>query len=200
MTSRDQALLRELLREDQMGSVCGFRRWKDCGYLDNATQIRTRARMYGEATASGLTAFSEISAGSTASKAVLPFEKSAAQVEPALTAIRTIMNSAGRRRLVFGRDRGVCALCGRNCFDLAIAVGFVLNRLNWKRGYSEHWWVRPEDFLAALGGLVEKWPGWTWEADHILPRSQGGADDLDNLRTLCLICHRRETERLIYGL
>jgi hypothetical protein len=38
-----------------------------------------------------------------------------------------------------------------------------------------------------------------WEADHILPTSMGGKNCLENLRTLCLACHRRETNRLIYG-
>lgn len=38
-----------------------------------------------------------------------------------------------------------------------------------------------------------------WEADHIRPKSLGGKDVLENLRTLCLKCHRRETNRVIYG-
>lgn len=37
-----------------------------------------------------------------------------------------------------------------------------------------------------------------WEADHILPLSMGGKNCLENMRTLCLACHRRETNRLIY--
>lgn len=32
------------------------------------------------------------------------------------------------------------------------------------------------------------------EADHILNRSQGGSDELDNLQTLCQRCHRWKTE------
>jgi hypothetical protein len=35
-----------------------------------------------------------------------------------------------------------------------------------------------------------------WEADHIIPISEGGPDSLDNMRTLCVACHRGETRRL----
>jgi len=33
-----------------------------------------------------------------------------------------------------------------------------------------------------------------WEADHIQPRSKGGPDSLENLRTLCKPCHRKHTK------
>ena len=35
-----------------------------------------------------------------------------------------------------------------------------------------------------------------WQADHIVPRIKGGTHDLDNLRTLCVPCHKAETARL----
>ena len=36
-----------------------------------------------------------------------------------------------------------------------------------------------------------------WEADHILPVAEGGGEcDLENIRTLCLICHRKQTREL----
>ncbi len=31
------------------------------------------------------------------------------------------------------------------------------------------------------------------EVDHILPKSQGGTDDLDNLQSLCHRCHSKKT-------
>jgi 5-methylcytosine-specific restriction protein A len=31
------------------------------------------------------------------------------------------------------------------------------------------------------------------QADHIVPREQGGADDLDNLQWLCRSCHSRKS-------
>ena len=36
-----------------------------------------------------------------------------------------------------------------------------------------------------------------WDADHIVPVVEGGGEcDLDNIRTLCLTCHRQETLKL----
>jgi 5-methylcytosine-specific restriction enzyme A len=36
-----------------------------------------------------------------------------------------------------------------------------------------------------------------WDADHITPVAEGGGEcDLDNLRTLCLTCHRQKTSEL----
>ena len=35
-----------------------------------------------------------------------------------------------------------------------------------------------------------------WEADHILPRIMGGDNSLENLRTLCVPCHKHETRAL----
>jgi 5-methylcytosine-specific restriction endonuclease McrA len=33
-----------------------------------------------------------------------------------------------------------------------------------------------------------------WEADHIIPLSEGGTNDLENFRTLCVDCHKDLTE------
>jgi 5-methylcytosine-specific restriction endonuclease McrA len=36
-----------------------------------------------------------------------------------------------------------------------------------------------------------------WDADHIIPVAEGGGEcDLDNMRTLCLKCHRIATAAL----
>ena len=36
-----------------------------------------------------------------------------------------------------------------------------------------------------------------WDAEHILPVTEGGGEcDLDNIRTLCLRCHRSVTAQL----
>lgn len=35
-------------------------------------------------------------------------------------------------------------------------------------------------------------PGW--EVDHIIPTSQGGTDDLTNLRLLCHSCHKSKSD------
>ena len=36
-----------------------------------------------------------------------------------------------------------------------------------------------------------------WDADHIIPVAEGGGEcDLENLRTLCLKCHKETTRQL----
>jgi 5-methylcytosine-specific restriction enzyme A len=87
------------------------------------------------------------------------------------------------RDQVWARDRGVCALCGT---DTSAAYA----DLKRSRGANR---VR----LLARWGLRRVSRRSLWDADHILPVIEGGGEcDLSNLRTLCLICHKRQTEAL----
>ncbi len=87
------------------------------------------------------------------------------------------------REKVFERDRGVCALCGLD----TVAEAAHLKRL---RGAARL--ARYRDW-----GLTPGARRTLWDADHILPVSEGGGEcDLDNLRTLCLKCHREVTAAL----
>lgn len=74
---------------------------------------------------------------------------------------------AEMRNSIFARDRGVCALCG------------VGPTCSWPRG---------------------KWDGARlseWEMDHIIPVAEGGGlCGLDGYRTLCKVCHGRESGAL----
>ncbi len=87
------------------------------------------------------------------------------------------------REKVFERDRGVCALCGID----TVAEAAHLKRLRGPARLARYavWGLRP----GARRSL--------WDADHILPVVEGGGEcDLDNLRTLCLKCHRAVTAGL----
>src|SRR5262249_14520909 len=89
------------------------------------------------------------------------------------------------REQVFKRDRGRCALCGLDTENLRrrLCVLARRNRQAWRRQIAELKIPRKRATL--------------WDADHIVPVCQGGGEcGLDNVRTLCLACHRRETERL----
>jgi len=89
------------------------------------------------------------------------------------------------REKVLKRDRGVCTQCGVDC----LAAWSRLKRL---RGASRlkaqlEWGLRPGS--AARKSL--------WDADHIIPVIEGGGEcDLENIRTLCLKCHRIVTAQL----
>jgi 5-methylcytosine-specific restriction enzyme A len=81
------------------------------------------------------------------------------------------------------RDQGICALCGVDTQAAYLAI---------KRSRG-----------GARVRLLQKWGLKTlnrrtlWDADHIVPVAEGGgACDLSNIRTLCLLCHRDATRQL----
>ena len=87
------------------------------------------------------------------------------------------------REQVLLRDRGICAICSTD-------TGVAFLELKRSRGgrrlaLLEHWGLRRINRKTL------------WDADHILPVAEGGGEcDLENIRTLCLICHREQTQRL----
>ena len=87
------------------------------------------------------------------------------------------------REQVYERDRGMCSACGTD-------TNSELRRLRRSRGgrraeQMAHW------------GLKAKLRKSLWDADHIVPVSEGGGEcDLSNIRTLCLRCHRTATAAL----
>ncbi len=88
------------------------------------------------------------------------------------------------RDQVFARDHGVCALCSTNTTQAYAAL---------KRSRGQN---RAES-LAMWGLKSVQARRSLWDADHILPVAEGGGQcDLDNLRTLCLPCHREVTAEL----
>ncbi len=88
------------------------------------------------------------------------------------------------RDLVFARDRGVCALCDTD----TTAAWSLLKR---SRGTAR------EQLLSMWGMASIAARRSLWDADHILPVAEGGGGcDLENMRTLCLPCHREVTADL----
>lgn len=104
----------------------------------------------------------------------------------------TLARNTALRRWVENRDGGICSLCGCDTYKarrVFAAANFYLKCF---------WGIQTWDLFNQLLEL-SGWPrlsrDW-WEADHILPLAEGGNDTLDNLRTLCIPCHRRETAKL----
>ena len=87
------------------------------------------------------------------------------------------------RQQVFARDRGRCSLCHIDSVE-------AFRRLKRSRGSSrkimlEYWGIRSVNRKSL------------WDADHIVPICEGGGEcDLENIRTLCLACHKDETYQL----
>jgi len=87
------------------------------------------------------------------------------------------------RTQVFLRDRGICAICQ---IDTHSAY------LDLRRSRGQH-----RQKLLLRWGLTRFNRRTLWDADHILPVVEGGGEcDLDNIRTLCLVCHRKQTLEL----
>ncbi|MFC6645660.1 HNH endonuclease signature motif containing protein [Granulicella cerasi] len=88
------------------------------------------------------------------------------------------------RDQVFLRDRGICALCSSD--TVAEYARLKRSRGNSRAIALEMWGLRSVTARRSL-----------WDADHIRPVAEGGGEcDLDNLRTLCLMCHREATAEL----
>jgi len=108
-------------------------------------------------------------------------------------------------RLVEERDQGVCTLCGLDTLEIKALRDQCSQVSKWSHYYtvsSNHtdyegyhgWWYKR---------FSQDWGSWAkplytlWEADHIIPVIEGGGCcGLDNLRTLCVACHRMETAAL----
>eukprot|EP00750_Incisomonas_marina_P006400 INCI14533.1.p1 GENE.INCI14533.1~~INCI14533.1.p1 ORF type:complete len:656 (+),score=80.35 INCI14533.1:292-1968(+) len=96
------------------------------------------------------------------------------------------------RRQLFDMEKGICQICSLDAHSL------------WKQVLA----VEPPERLALLqkhnfkvraAGSILTSPkaGDFWQADHIIPVSEGGGEcDMDNFRTLCSKCHAKETEVL----
>ena len=87
------------------------------------------------------------------------------------------------REQVFVRDHGICAEC-------SVDTVAAYRRLRSSRGNSRR-------SLLDFWGLKKYSRKSLWDADHIRPVVEGGGEcDLDNIRTLCLRCHRAATAEL----
>jgi len=98
------------------------------------------------------------------------------------------------RRLVFHRDKGICAHCG---FD-ADALDDAVKKLCPHPPYG--WYIfRPSETYKAF--LIEnklRLNRSHWEAHHKHAVAEGGgACGLDNYETLCWRCHPTETGKLL---
>ena len=88
------------------------------------------------------------------------------------------------RERVFARDGGVCAECAAD----TVRIFAALKRARGKERAAG---------LRFYGMKTMASRRSLWDADHIVPVAEGGGQcDLDNLRTLCVACHREATAKL----
>jgi 5-methylcytosine-specific restriction protein A len=102
------------------------------------------------------------------------------------------------RREVFRRDQGVCSGCGLDCAQ----VERVLSALEGAgRGHisaedrAQRQAARIFLYRQLFGGQKVR---HLWEADHVVPVAEGGGGcGLEGYRTMCLLCHRAESAKLV---
>ena len=108
-------------------------------------------------------------------------------------------NPAHARARVEQRDHGICAACGRDCLALEARIQKRLSGAYEAARDGRLRAVRWSRFLVRLHTRMADTfhVGSLWDMDHIVPVVEGGgACGLDNLRTLCSPCHKRETRAL----
>jgi 5-methylcytosine-specific restriction protein A len=102
--------------------------------------------------------------------------------------IRT--NNNYLRTCVYKRDKGICALCGCDTKDIAKKAITLENE-------ERNIFLKEHDISIKRKIWIKKHGGGLWDADHIIPVKNGGGQcGLDNLRTLCIKCHKNETKIL----
>lgn len=113
--------------------------------------------------------------------------------------IRT--NASSYRRALFRLERGICTSCNVDCH-------LLVKRLRCIEIGSFQWKQKREELLKQIAPafankgnklLIQRLvtaavEGNAWHADHIVPVYEGGGQcSVENLRTLCVICHKKVT-------
>ena len=94
------------------------------------------------------------------------------------------------RNCVYKRDKGVCAICNIDTKQTAKKI-FLLE------GEERETFIKEHSISLKRKIWIKKHGGGLWDADHIIPVVKGGGlCGLENLRTLCIKCHKNETKIL----
>ena len=89
-------------------------------------------------------------------------------------------NPSYLRQQVLRRDKGICAHCSTNTVSAFLRLKKARGEI--RKAMLSQW------------GLTRLTRRSLWDADHIVPVAEGGGEcDLQNIRTLCLKCHKIET-------
>ena len=99
--------------------------------------------------------------------------------------IRT--NHRYMKNCVYKRDRGVCQECQIDTKQIAKQILSLQQ--------DEKLVFLKENSISSKRKIFKrKYGGGLWDADHILAVKDGGGQcGLDNLRTLCIPCHKKKT-------
>lgn len=100
------------------------------------------------------------------------------------------LRTSGRylRSHVYKRDKGICNICGVDTKEIAKQILQEVNK-------SDREVIMKENGISLKRKVWKrKNGGGLWDADHIISVKDGGGQcGLDNLRTLCIPCHKKKT-------
>ncbi|XP_066202397.1 DNA annealing helicase and endonuclease ZRANB3 [Saccopteryx leptura] len=107
---------------------------------------------------------------------------------------RICSNNSYLRAKVFEIEHGVCQLCNLNAHELFLRLRDAPR--NQRKSLLDVTWTSKLP-LEQLNEMIRNpGEGHFWQVDHIKPVFVGGGQCcLDNLQTLCTVCHRERTAR-----
>lgn len=98
------------------------------------------------------------------------------------------------RKKVFERDRGVCKLCGLDT-EAVLAEKTASHMADGvTAGHARKLAVQA---VLIVWGYPQLKRRMLWDMDHAQPVVLGGTNDMANLRTLCIPCHKLQTKNLM---
>ena len=104
------------------------------------------------------------------------------------------------RRKILELEGGVCQICQLDTRSLYRSVS-ALEDVNDRRTLLMSTCFKKVTPARMTKMLHHPTFGQFWQADHIVPVCEGGGEcDLTNLRTLCTMCHEKETSGLALGI
>lgn len=105
--------------------------------------------------------------------------------------IKIRCNGKYMRECVYKRDKGICSICNIDTKEIAKKIKeATCENINAKL-LLEHSISKKRKIWK------RKFGGGLWDADHIKPVKDGGGQcGLENLRTLCIKCHKKITKNM----
>ncbi|XP_053109716.1 DNA annealing helicase and endonuclease ZRANB3 isoform X2 [Hemicordylus capensis] len=98
------------------------------------------------------------------------------------------------RTKVFEIEHGVCQMCSLNAQELYLCVRDAPK--NQRKSLLESSWMSKLPLMQLNEIILNPTEGHFWQVDHIKPvYSGGGQCSLENLQTLCTVCHKERTAK-----
>ncbi|XP_068923925.1 DNA annealing helicase and endonuclease ZRANB3 isoform X3 [Petaurus breviceps papuanus] len=103
-------------------------------------------------------------------------------------------NNSYLRAKVFEIEHGVCQLCNLNAQELFLSLRDAPK--NQRKNLLQTTWISKLSIEQLNEMMINPVEGQFWQVDHIRPvYSGGGQCSLENLHTLCTVCHKEKTAK-----